>query len=321
VVAIVFGAMVKLSKRALKNNLTILIAIFSFISIFFLQVSFPIIIVAAGLAGFFASKITGKNFMFLQQKEIPVEQDRFELHTGKVNAFSTIKTVSLFLVIWFVPLLIMLMIYNQDHTLVQEMMFFSKAAVVTFGGAYSVLAYVAQQAVENFHWLQPGEMLDGLGMAETTPGPLIQVVQFVGFMGAYRFPEGMDPLWAAILASCLVTWVTFIPCFLFVFAGAPYIENLRNHQGLNAALSGVTAAVVGVIVNLGLWFTLHVLFSVIDEFDVGLFRILKPDPESFNLGTAIVMAISFVSYFILKLNMFKTLGISVLAGIIIYYLT
>ena len=320
VVAIVFGAMVKIGRRALKDNLMILIALLSFISIFFLEIIFPIIIVVSGFIGFLVNKLTRKKLIFFQQKEIHEELEQFELHAQKVSLSSTLKTVLFFLSIWLLPLFILLITYHPQHTFVQEMLFFSTAAVVTFGGAYSVLAYVAQQAVENYHWLQPGEMLDGLGMAETTPGPLIQVVQFVGFMGAYRLPEGMEPLTAAIIASGLVTWATFVPCFLFVFAGAPYIENLRSHKGLNAALSGVTAAVVGVIVNLALWFSIHVLFDNVSEKKLGIFRFLKPDSSSFNMDTAAVMVIAFLSYFLLKLNMFYTLLISVLSGILIFYL-
>ncbi|MGI8892216.1 MAG: chromate efflux transporter [Bacteroidia bacterium] len=320
VVAIVFGAVVKLGQRALKNYFSLTIAILSFVSIFFLKISFPLIIIFAGLAGFLASKITGDKFKIFQNKEVPIEEDAFELFSPKVSFLSTVKTVVLFLVIWSLPLIILIFMFHPKHILVQEMIFFSKAAVVTFGGAYSVLAYVAQQAVENYQWLMPGEMLDGLGMAETTPGPLIQVVQFVGFMGAYRFPEGIEPLVAAIISSVLVTWVTFVPCFLFIFTGAPYIDKLRNHSGLNAALSGVTAAVIGVIVNLALWFSIHILFKKITEINTGIFTILKPDTTTFDLPSAIVMVIAFISYFLLKLSMLLTIMISVISGVIIYYL-
>jgi chromate transporter len=171
----------------------------------------------------------------------------------------------IWLAIWWLPVLFVLALVGPDHVFVQEGIFFSKTAVVTFGGAYAVLAYVAQQAVEAWHWLGPTEMLDGLGMAETTPGPLIQVVQFVGFMGAHRNPGTLSPIAAGILGSLVTTWVTFVPCFLWIFLGAPYVEALRGNRRLSAALSAITAAVVGVILNLAVWFALHTLFGAVDE--------------------------------------------------------
>ena len=152
------------------------------------------------------------------------------------------------------------LLLGDQHTIFREGIFFSKAALVTFGGAYAVLPYVSQQAVENYHWLAPGQMLDGLGLAETTPGPLIMVLQFVGFLGAWNQPGNLPPLVAATLGALITTWVTFVPCFLWIFLGAPYIEKLRGHESLTAALSAVTAAVVGVILNLAIWFGLHVIF-------------------------------------------------------------
>src|SRR5690606_16161497 len=163
------------------------------------------------------------------------------------------------------PIVLLFTFLGRGHVFTEESLFFSKVAVVTFGGAYAVLAYIAQQAVERYGWLLPGEMLDGLGMAETTPGPLIQVVQFVGFMGAYNNPGSMNPMTAGVLASIIVTWVTFVPCFLFIFLGAPYIEYLRGNKSLTTALSGITAAVVGVILNLGIWFAIHTVFSKVNE--------------------------------------------------------
>ena len=173
----------------------------------------------------------------------------------------TIKVLVVWLLIWLGPVALLYKFAGPESVYTQESLFFSKAAMVTFGGAYSVLAYVADECVETYHWLEPGEMLDGLGMAETTPGPLIQVVQFVGFMGAYRNPGPLSPLAAGIAGSVITTWVTYAPCFMWIFLGAPYIESLRGKQALNAALSAVTAAVVGVILNLSIWFALHTLFG------------------------------------------------------------
>jgi chromate transporter len=194
--------------------------------------------------------------------------------------------------------------------------FFSKAAVVTFGGAYSVLAYVAQAAVDTFHWLRPGEMLDGLGMAETTPGPLITVLQFVGFMAAYRNPGSLDPLVAATLGGLLTTWVTFVPCFLWIFVGAPYIEALRGNKALSAALSAITAAVVGVVLNLAVWFALHTLFHEVRTIpglalDVPVVRSI--DPWAFALSIAAMVAI-----FRFKVGMIPTLLACAGVGLILY---
>jgi chromate transporter len=196
--------------------------------------------------------------------------------------------------------------------------FFSTMAVVTFGGAYAVLAYVAQQAVENYGWLRPGEMLDGLGMAETTPGPLIMVLQFVGFMGAYRDPGGLSPLTAGVLGGLLTTWVTFVPCFLFIFLGAPWIETLRGNQALHGALSAITAAVVGVILNLAMWFAIHTLFretlpvrGLAFAFDVPLLH--SADPWALILSTAAMIGV-----FRFRIGMLPTLGICSLAGIALY---
>ena len=173
----------------------------------------------------------------------------------------SLKIAGVCLVLWLGPVLALLLTVGPDDVFSHIAVFFSKMAVVTFGGAYAVLAYVAQAAVETYGWLRPGEMLDGLGMAETTPGPLIMVVQFVGFMGAFRDPGSLPPLLAGALGGVLTTWVTFVPCFLWIFVGAPFVETLRGNKALSSALSAITAAVVGVILNLAIWFALHTLFG------------------------------------------------------------
>jgi chromate transporter len=199
-------------------------------------------------------------------------------------------------------------------------LFFSKAAVVTFGGAYAVLAYIAQQAVDTYGWLRPGEMLDGLGMAETTPGPLIQVVQFVGFMGAYRYASGLDPMLAGVLGSVVTTWVTFAPCFLWIFVGAPYIEYLRGRKSLTSALSAITAVVVGVILNLAVWFALHTLFGEVNELVWNGVRLFVPVWESVDPAAIAIAVFAATALFRFKLGMIRTLGLSAAAGML-YYLT
>jgi chromate transporter len=209
--------------------------------------------------------------------------------------------------LWFGPLVLLGLTLGREHTLVQEGVFFSKTASVTFGGAYAVLAYVAQQAVGTFHWLRPGEMLDGLGMAETTPGPLIQVVQFVGFLGAFRHPGTLSPWVAGIGGSLVTTWVTFVPCFLWIFLGAPYIERLRGNRALSAALSGVTAAVVGVIANLAVWFSIHTLFGRVQEVRLGVLHLLAPDPASLDWAALVLALLALVAVFRFRLGMIPTL--------------
>jgi chromate transporter len=202
----------------------------------------------------------------------------------------------------------------------QIAVFFSKMAVVTFGGAYAVLAYVAQQAVEHYGWLKPGEMLDGLGMAETTPGPLIMVLQFVGFMAAYRDPGSLPPMLAGTLGGLLATWVTFTPCFLWIFLGAPFVEKLRGNKGLNAALSAITAAVVGVILNLAIWFAIHTVFR--ETVPVRMFPLSFDAPrltsvDWFALALSIAAA---VAIFRFKTGMIPTLAACCGAGIVLYVL-
>jgi chromate transporter len=270
VLAIVLEAVVRVGKRALKNNVLLTVAAAAFIAIFLFHIPFPLIILAAGLIGFISGRAgvaafrTGAGHGKAGSKSVAdrdtVLGDTVPAHARPSTGWS-LKVAGAFLVLWLVPVIGLLAVTGQGNVFTDIAVFFSKMAVVTFGGAYAALAYVAQQAVESYGWLRPGEMLDGLGMAETTPGPLIMVTQFVGFLAAYRAPGTLDPLLAGTLGGLLTTWVTFAPCFLWIFLGAPYIEALRGNQALSTALSTITAAVVGVILNLAVWFSLHVLFG------------------------------------------------------------
>lgn len=322
VLAIVVGAVIKIGKKALKNEVMSLLAALAFVAIFFFQVDFPYIIITAGLTGLIGGKLWEEKFLvvkghFTQDNE-EVEEAWIDskIQPKKPSLRKTFKIIIIFLTLWSLPLLILGLVIGVENIFFTEGIFFSKTAVVTFGGAYAVLAYIAQKAVEDYGWLQSGEMLDGLGMAETTPGPLIQVVQFVGFMGAYRFSGYMDPLMAGVLASLLVTWVTFTPCFLFIFSGAPYIEYLRGNKNLTTALSGITAAVVGVVLNLGVWFTIHTLFSKVNERSVYGLRLLIPEWNTINIASLAIALIASFVYFVLKWDMLKTILISVLSGIL-----
>jgi chromate transporter len=266
VLAIVIQAVVRVGKRALRNRIMIGLAAAAFIAIFFFSVPFPVIIIAAGLIGYIGAKTGRPEFAAVE-------------HGGGKNAAAidsmlgeelpdhvrpsvprALRVSAVWLLLWLVPVCALLIAFGQANVFSQIAVFFSKMAMVTFGGAYAVLAYVAQQAVEHYHWVDPREMLDGLGMAETTPGPLIMVLQFVGFMAAFRDPGTLPPMLAGTLGGLLATWVTFTPCFLWIFLGAPFIETMRGNKGLAGALSAITAAVVGVILNLSIWFALHTVF-------------------------------------------------------------
>ena len=266
VLVIVVEALLRISKRALKRGADWAIAAASFAAIFFFDAPFPLIILGAALIGF-----------ALQNNGAPAQST----HDAPVPVTRTMATIALWLGIWLVPLAAITLALGPAHVLTQTGLFFSKLAVVTFGGAYAVLAYMAQQAVETHGWLSAGEMLDGLGLAETTPGPLILVTEFVGTLAAYR--SGSSPAWAMGLAGAAVTvWVTFAPCFLWIFAGAPYVERIGSSARLSGALAGVTAAVVGVILNLSLWFALHVLFARVTPVTHGVLRLWTPDFATFD---------------------------------------
>lgn len=226
-----------------------------------------------------------------------------------------LRVSALWLVIWLAPLVLLLVFLGDANTFSRIAIFFSKMAMVTFGGAYAVLAYVAQQAVEHYGWLSPSEMLDGLGLAETTPGPLIMVLQFVGFLAAFRDPGTLTPLLAASLGGLLATWVTFAPCFLWIFAGAPYVEMLRGNKALSGALAAITAAVVGVILNLAVWFAQHVLFREQGTFSTFGLQIDYPLPASadpYAIGLALLAGIMM---FMLRAGLVRTLVVCSAAGI------
>ena len=266
VLAIVVEAVVRVGKRALRNRIMIALAAMAFVAIFFFNVPFPIIIIAAGVIGYFGARSGHPEFAAVEHggngKKAAVDSlldDELPDHV-RPSVPRALKVSAIWLLLWLVPVAALLIAFGQANVFSQIALFFSKMALVTFGGAYAVLAYVAQQAVEHYHWLQPREMLDGLGMAETTPGPLIMVLQFVGFMAAFRDPGTLSPMLAATLGGLLATWVTFTPCFLWIFLGAPFVETLRGNKGLAGALTAITAAVVGVILNLSVWFALHTLF-------------------------------------------------------------
>ncbi len=327
VIAIVIGAVFKIGSKTLKTKAMVVISALSFVALFFFDVPFPLVILAAALTGFIGGQIAPQQFVALQPHKAANDNDEDLLSQYQTNAppsfLRSLKVLIIFGGLWGIPILMLFAFLGPENIFTQQSVFFSKTAVITFGGAYAVLAYIAQQAVDNYGWLKPGEMLDGLGMAETTPGPLIQVVQFVGFMGAFRAAEGggmsLSPVWAGVIASIVTTWVTFVPCFLWIFLGAPYVEHLRNNKHLSRALSAITAAVVGVVLNLAIWFALHVVFKTVEEKSFGPLNVHVPDIATLDLKSLILALIAVALTFILKMSMMKVIGIMVLLGFGVYY--
>ncbi|EGD41498.1 chromate transport family protein [Nocardioidaceae bacterium Broad-1] len=319
VIAIVVQAVQRVGTRALHHPILVAMAVASFLALTVFKVPFPVVIVVAGLLGWLVGTRVPA---FVQSKGHGGSDDGPEplisddaLHHDAPSKVRGLKILALGLVLWFAPVALAAIVFSRDSVFVDMGLFFSGAAVVTFGGAYAVLAYVAHQAVNVFGWLKAGEMVRGLALAETTPGPLIMVVQFVAFVGAYRNPGSLDPWVAAVLASLLVTWVTFVPCFLFIFLGAPYVERLRNNHHLTAALTGITAAVVGVIANLALFFALHTLFDrsrtlAWGPVDLDLPVLSSWDPVAFAI-TAVAIALMFWR----KWSTLRTLGVCALLGL------
>jgi chromate transporter len=325
VLAVVLEAVFRIGKRALKNRVMIGIAAAAFVAIFAFDVPFPIIILAAGLIGFVGGRSGHGAFMVggghgAAGGKALADADSLLGEGMPAHARPTLgwslKIGAVCLALWLGPLFALLFTFGPGNVFTDIAVFFSKMAVVTFGGAYAVLAYVAQQAVETYGWLQPGEMLDGLGMAETTPGPLIMVVQFVGFMGAFRDPGSLPPLLAATLGGLLTTWVTFVPCFLWIFLGAPFIETLRGNAALSGALSAITAAVVGVILNLAIWFGLHVLFAEVVEIRALGMSLDIPILRTVNVASLVLTVAAVLALFRFKVGMIPTLAACALAGMV-----
>jgi chromate transporter len=325
VLAIVIEAVVRIGKRALKSRSLVALAAATFVGIFFFAVPFPVIILAAVLLG-----LTGvvRRTPLSHRPEEGVASGHLQQSLlgeaapehAKATIGRTARVAAAWLTLWLTPVIGLLLLLGPQDVFSQIAVFFSKMAMVTFGGAYAVLAYVAQQAVQHYGWLTPTEMLDGLGMAETTPGPLIMVLQFVGFMAAYRNPGTLSPLLAGTMGGLLSTWVTFTPCFLWIFVGAPFIERLRNVAALNAALSAVTAAVVGVILNLALWFAIHTIFGAtvrVRTWPLAFDAPVLSSLDAWALGLTLASAIAIFRF---NWGMIPTLASSCVAGMVLHLL-
>jgi chromate transporter len=330
VLAVVLQAVVRVGSKSLKNRVMIALAAIAFIAIFFFSVPFPVIVLTAGVIGYVGGRIGSPAFQVggghgpakggrqvadseaLLGEELPSH--------ARPTVARALSVAGVCLALWLIPVAVLLATLGPDHVFSRIATFFSTMAVVTFGGAYAVLAYVAQAAVETYGWLRPGEMLDGLGMAETTPGPLIMVLQFVGFMGAYRDPGALSPLMAGTLGGLLATWVTFVPCFLFIFLGAPFIEVLRGNKALHGALSAITAAVVGVILNLAIWFAVHTVFRETHPVQGFGFAFDAPVLASVDPWALALSAAAIIAMFRFKTGMIPTLAATSAAGVALYLL-
>ena len=295
VLAIVIEALLRVARRALKSNADWMIAGLAFMALFAFDLPFPLIIIVAAVFGFLRSG--GKADATVQS--LP-------------SLTSLVSTISLWAAIWLVPLALLALLLGPHHVLTEVGVFFSKLAVVTFGGAYAVLAYMAQAAVEQKHWLAAPEMIDGLGLAETTPGPLILVTEFVGYLAASR---QMGGIWGGIAGAIVTLWMTFAPCFLWIFAGAPYIEAIGKRPRLSAALAAITAAVVGVILNLSIWFGLHVLFGKVERMD-GWFKPWRPEWGTIDAPALVLSIIAAAALLRFHLGVPKTLALCGALGLV-----
>jgi chromate transporter len=307
VLAIVVQGLLRIAGRALDTGLKRALAIAAFIGLFFFDLPFPLIVLGAGVTGVAVAAKRPDLLALKARNAVDVLQER--------PWRSTILSVALWGAIWGAPMLLIALTLGQDHVLWEIGAFFSQLAIVTFGGAYAVLAYMAQEAVQGFGWLEPGEMADGLGLAETTPGPLILVTQFVGYLAGFRAPEPFTPFVAGLLGAGLTTWVTFAPCFMWIFTFAPWIDRLGNAVRLKGGLAAVTAAVVGVIANLTAWFAFHVLFAEVGQRQFGPLRLYWTDPSSFDWRAGVLSVLACVLAFELKWSVLCILAICAVGGL------
>jgi chromate transporter len=310
VLVIVVEALFRIGKRALKSSILLGLAAAAFVCIFFLMLPFPLIVAAAALVGYAVARRSPELLGLSDKTEnvSPAEENRW-------RHFAVAAVVGV--IAWLIPIALAAVIFGPQHVLVNIGTFFSKLAVVSFGGAYALLAYMAQEAVQTYGWMTAPEMVDGLGLAETTPGPLILVTQFVGFLAAFRDAAPFSPIVAGVIGAAMTTWVTFVPSMLWIFAGAPFVEPLRANRQLSGALAAITAAVVGVILNLSVWFALHVLFGKVTEMHAGPLRWYAFDPLALDLRAAALAAIAGVLAFGLHRSLIEVVVAMAALGVIV----
>jgi chromate transporter len=332
ILAVVAEAVVRIGRRVLKNPAMIALASVAFVAVFFLRLPFPYILLGAGLIGFVGGRLRPDLFLVIRghgDQAVPEGEHVIDYHAPHTQP-STLRAgviLLVFLLLWLTPLVAMHRLLGREHVFTQQGWFFSKVSLVTFGGAYAVLPYVARQADESYGWVDEKDMMAGIGMAETTPGPLIQVVQFVGFLGAYRQSGPLSPLAAGLIGTVVVNHVTFLPCFLWIFLGAPYVERLRGKKLLSAALSAITAAVVGVVLNLAIWFSLRALFGKLTTLEFGPLHVYWPEsaidptiPFFFSWATLVLGLASAVALFRYKRSALEVLLASIVLGAGLYLL-
>ena len=324
VIAIVLHALLRVARKGLTHPALVTLAVGAFVALTFFAVPFPVVVAAAAVIGWllgrFVPDLTTARTATADDGPLPLISDD-ALHGERPSGRRAAFTLLAGLVLWFSPVAVAAVAFGRESIFVDQGLFFSGAAVVTFGGAYAVLAYVAQQAVSVYGWLAPGEMVRGLALAETTPGPLIMVVQFVAFVGAYRNPGSLDPWLAATMAALLTTWVTFVPCFLFILLGAPYVERLRGSRTLSAALTGITAAVVGVIGNLAAYFALHTLFDQTRQVTTGPLDLELPVWGTLQGAALAITGLGCYLVFVREWSVLRTLGACALVGSVVGLLT
>ena len=323
VLAIVLQAVVRVGRRALQDPVLIGVAVASFAALAVFAVPFPFVVAAAAVIGWVShrrDRSVGSDTSHAESDEAtahppPLIADG-ALHVERPTAGRNLRILAVGLLAWGLPIAAVVLFTGARSTLTTQAVFFSGTALVTFGGAYAVLAFVAQRAVEVYGWLSAREMIRGLGLAETTPGPLIMVVLFVAFLGSYREPGGLDPWAAAVLGGLLTTWVTFVPCFLFIFVGAPYVERLRGNRAVSAALTGITAAVVGVIANLAFYFGVHTLFARTSEVELGPVQLAVPYLDSIRPLSVTIAIVATALIFRLKWSVLRTLAVCAAIGFV-----
>lgn len=320
VIALVAAAVIRVGARALANPLLVTIAGVAFVAIFFVKIPFPLIVVAAAIVGLVGARLAPDSFTGSGHGEPAGEDsilsDAVDEEVSRTSWRRSLKVLAIGLAVWWGPLLIVLALRGTGDTVSHEAVFFSQTAMVTFGGAYAVLAYINQAAVQHFGWLSAGQMVTGLGLAESTPGPLIMVTEFVGFMGAYRFPGGLSPVVAGILGATVTVWATFAPCFLWIFLGAPFIEQLRGNKAVGGALSAVTAAVVGVILNLAVTFGIVALFDSVRRGELLHVTFPLPEPSSLDVFALALAVAGFIALWRYRLNVLWVVGGSAAAGLL-----
>jgi chromate transporter len=314
VIALVLQALVRLGRRALATGLSRALALGAFVAIAVLRIPFPLVIIGSGCIGYLAARAGRVPVAAADASAIEAAEP--ELGRVEPSARRALNLLALWLPLWFGPVVLCAALFGAGHVFTQLGVFFSKMAVVTFGGAYAVLAYVAQEAAGRYAWISPAQMVDGLGLAESTPGPLILVVQFVGFLAAYQTSGAAWPLAAGVGGALLTVWVTFVPCFLWIFLGAPYIERLRGNRALANALAAITAAVVGVIANLALWFAIHVLFARQETYRLfGSLTLELPDLSTVQLAPTLLMLVGVSMLLVLRQSLARTLALCMGLGI------